>query len=88
MPKKNVLSFLFVVVVVDKYCLHRLCRHGIVDQHFISVPGGLDVIEVFFNNNLIQEVLSALQSLKPGQSATRNKLISETLDRAEKYIGR
>ena len=62
-----------------------ITRHCIVDGKYLSSPGGLNVIETYFNNDLAL-TLEALQKAKPGTEF--NLLMSDTLDRAEKYVGR
>ena len=62
-----------------------ITKHCIVDSKYLSSPGGLNVIETYFNNDLAL-TLPALQTAKPGTAF--NLLMSDTLDRAEKYVGR
>lgn len=62
-----------------------ITRHCIVDGKYLSSPGGLNVIETYFNNDLAL-TLEALQKATPGTEF--NLLMSNTLDRAEKYVGR
>ena len=62
-----------------------ITRHAIVDSKYISSPGGLDLFETYFDNDLALN-LEALQDTAKGVETTR--LISDTLDRAEKYVDR
>ena len=62
-----------------------ITRHCIVDNKYLSSPGGLDVIETYFNNDLAL-TLEAIQKAKPGGQF--NLLMSRTLERAEKYVSR
>ena len=56
------------------------------DAQYLSSPGGLDVVEVYFQNDLALN-LEALQPLRRG-TLEHQHLLSETLDRAEKYANR
>ena len=63
-----------------------ITRHCIVDSKYLSSPGGLNVIETYFNNDLVLN-LEALQKAGAG-TYEFNDLMSATLDRAERYVGR
>lgn len=62
-----------------------ITRHAIVDGKYISSPGGLDLFETYFDNDLALN-LEALQDTAKGVESTR--LICDTLDRAKKYVDR
>ena len=74
----------FALSVIESFDFD-ITRHAIVDSKYLSSPGGLNLIETYFDNDLALN-LEALQDTAKGIETTR--LISDTLDRAEKYVER
>ena len=74
----------FALSLIESFDLD-ITQHCIIDSKYLSTSCGLNVIEVFYNNDLVME-LPALKNVEAAND--RTALISHTLDRAERYVGR
>lgn len=74
----------FALAVIESFDFD-ITRHAIVDSKYLSSPGGLNLLETYFDNDLALN-LEALQDTPKGIETTQ--LISNTLDRVEKYVDR
>lgn len=74
----------FALSVIESFDFD-ITRHAILDNKYLSAPGGLDLLETYFDNDLALN-LEELQKTAPGSET--KFLISSTLDRAEKYVKR
>ena len=74
----------FALSVIESFDFD-ITRHAIVDSKYLSSPGGLDLLETYFNNELALN-LEGLKDMAKGFET--DSLISRTLSRAEKYVDR